>query len=372
MPPPAPSPSTCFLVADDLTGACDAAVHFAARGLRVSVPLSPSAPPETAVLAVSTESRALTPPQIRARIRDAARIPSTRPRILFKKIDSTLRGLPGVEIAAALDAFACAAALVCPAFPALHRIVRDGRLAVATAPDFPAIDVAAHLRAQGLHAALLRAPADLADAVASGARAIVLDAATDADLDRIAAAGLALGAPLLWAGSGGLAAALARTLAPAAHSLPVPAPSPGPALLIIGSDHPVTLAQQQALASARRVEILDAASAAPESVRNALTGPRPVLLRVPWGRVSASQLRASLDGAPARPLLLSGGDTASLFCRAAQVERIDLIAEIVPGIPRSLLRGGLCDGLSAATKSGGFGEPDALIQVVDYFSCQKP
>ncbi len=143
-------------------------------------------------------------------------------------------------------------------------------------------------------------------------------------------------------------------------------------LLIVGSDHPVTLAQQQALTSTRPVETLDAASAAPESLRAALARPQPVLLRVPWGRVSQAQLRACLAGPLARPVLLSGGDTAALFCRALQVDRLDLLDEILPGIPRSLLRGGPCDGLSAATKSGGFGEPDALIQVVDYFSCQKP
>jgi D-threonate/D-erythronate kinase len=44
-----------------------------------------------------------------------------------------------------------------------------------------------------------------------------------------------------------------------------------------------------------------------------------------------------------------------------------LCAEIVPGIPRGILRGGMFDGLPVATKSGGFGDADALIRIADFF-----
>ena len=57
----------CLLVADDLTGACDAAVHFAMRGLRpVTVRIARG--PQHAgarVLAITTESRDLPPAEIR-------------------------------------------------------------------------------------------------------------------------------------------------------------------------------------------------------------------------------------------------------------------------------------------------------------------
>jgi uncharacterized protein YgbK (DUF1537 family) len=48
---------------------------------------------------------------------------------------------------------------------------------------------------------------------------------------------------------------------------------------------------------------------------------------------------------------------------------VDLFEEIVPGIPCGVIRGGAFDGISAVTKSGGFGDADALIQVADYFTC---
>ena len=106
----------------------------------------------------------------------------------------------------------------------------------------------------------------------------------------------------------------------------------------------MTLAQQSALAAAR--------------------AGGHVLQRVPRG----TPFEPIFPVQPAA-LFLSGGDTASLVCRAIGAQRIELCAEIVPGVPRGILRGGMFDGLSVVTKSGGFGDPDALICVADFFAC---
>src|ERR1035441_306320 len=90
----------CLLIADDLTGACDAAVYFARRGYLTAVRLeSHGEAPEAGVLAISTESRDLSAAEL-PRVMDdlAQRLPVSRARILFKKIDSTLRGNVGAEI----------------------------------------------------------------------------------------------------------------------------------------------------------------------------------------------------------------------------------------------------------------------------------
>ena len=89
----------CLLIADDLTGACDAGVQFALHGLRVRVPLSPADRyGQTDVLAISTESRDT---GLGAFHEALGRLSPLRPGILFKKIDSTLRGNVGPEVAAA-------------------------------------------------------------------------------------------------------------------------------------------------------------------------------------------------------------------------------------------------------------------------------
>jgi D-threonate/D-erythronate kinase len=357
-------PLDCLLIADDLTGACDAAAPFALAGRRTVVVLSPAADPGDAqVLAVSTESRDLPPCEIPAAIAAAAaRLPPGSARVIFKKIDSTLRGHTAVEIAAVFEAFDCQAAVVCPAFPAMHRLVTRGHLHITTAPDFSPIHLATHLSSAHL------SPAEFDVAISRGARILSCDAECDADLDRIAAEIAALDGQILWAGSAGLASALARLLPPAGPRVPKP-PRPGPVLFCIGSDHPVTVAQQRALLDSRNTLALDCDAGA-EQITEASAHGLHILFHIPRDRITAETLCQKLPRGAAA-LMLSGGDTASLLCRPLGVAAIDLCDEIVPGIPRGILRGGRFDGMPVVTKSGGFGASDALIQIADYFSCNN-
>jgi uncharacterized protein YgbK (DUF1537 family) len=338
----------CLLIADDLTGACDAAVHFARRGYRTQVHLD-SHGEETSVLAISTESRDLNAAELRQVMRGLAqRLPIAQARILFKKIDSTLRGNVGAEIAAALAAFGCEAAVITPAFPAMGRTVEGGYLRVGVAE---AIDLAARL---GLDTCAHVQPGMVFAAIESGTRFISVDAACDHDLDAIALAGLESGRRILWAGSAGLASALARTLPWGGPPGPRPAPRLASSVLFcIGSDHPVTVEQQRLLLALGRAE--------------------HVMLNLSVRQTSVERVRELVGNAAgaAGALVLSGGDTASLVCRALGVRRIELADEIVAGIPWGYLSGGAFDGWRVATKSGGFGAPHALIQVADFFLCPK-
>ncbi len=361
----------CFLLADDLTGACDAAVCFATRGRRTMVPIAPDADLEGAdVYAVSSESRDLEPSAVASAIlAAAANRPNVAARILFKKIDSTLRGHAGAEIAAALDAFGCDLAVVCPAFPRMNRIVAGGFLHVTSAGGFTPIEVAPYLRAQGVAQCAQTQPDAIRSAVAAGARVVVLDAVCDEDLDSIVAAVMPLGLRTLWAGSAGLAAALARTLPAAPRSSKRRLRTAGPVMFCIGSDHPATVAQRNALENQMQIPLIDAEKTTAKSIGAGLRQGRGVMLRIPRGRVPAKRLAELIAGATVAALMVTGGDTASLLCRAAGVQSIDIVDEILPGIPHGIIRGGVFDGVSVVTKSGGFGAPDALIQIAEYFSC---
>jgi D-threonate/D-erythronate kinase len=361
----------CLLVADDLTGACDAAVHFAMRGIRPAVVLVArgTSTAGARMLAISTESRDLPADEIRgALFAAAAEFPVDCAARVFKKIDSTLRGNTGLEIGAALEAFDCDAAVVCPAFPRVHRVVESGHLRVTSAPEFTPIDVAVRLQLQGGLACSHIRPDGIAAALSEGTRLVSVEASCDLDLDCIAAAILPMGRRVLWAGSAGLASALARGIG--GECAPVAAPARhGAALFCIGSEHGVTLAQQAALLAERASVLLHPDGASRVSIGDALESGRHVILRIPRGLVSMDQVREQITGVPAAALVLSGGDTASLVCRAAGVQRIELCDEIVPGVPRGAIHGGEFDGLPVATKSGGFGSSDALIQIADYFAC---
>ena len=312
----------CLLIADDLTGACDAAVQFAMRGLAVRVSLSDNLREPIDVLAVSTESRDCGLASFRAALEPLL---SLNPRILFKKIDSTLRGYAGAEVSATLDAFGYDFALVTPAFPAMGRIVESGYLLLQGEIGFVPLDLAACFPDRK-SCFLLR------------------DATCDADLDAIVRDGLALDGRVVWAGSAGLAAAVARAIAAGAPGELTFAPAPP--MFCLGSDHPVTLEQQRRLMEARSGS---------------------TVLRI--GRNEQPGRVREQIGDCRVPLVLSGGDTASLVCRALEVKAIDLRREVAPGIPCGILCGGPFHGLPVVTKSGGFGQPDALIEISDFFTC---
>jgi uncharacterized protein YgbK (DUF1537 family) len=386
----------CLLIADDLTGACDAAVAFAARGYVTAARLEPEGGADGLdVLAVTTESRALPAAELRGVFERTGRaLAGVDSPIVFKKIDSTLRGNVGMEVALAAEAFACDAAIVTPAFPAMNRMVESGCLRVDGA-EFAPIEMAAFWRAQGLACAHV-SPQCLEAALESGARFVSVDAASDADLDGMVRCGLGSGRRILWAGSAGLASALARASgAPPAnvtetgrpkhappssvvgHALACPCPSgPNPdphrsampVLFCLGSDHSVTLEQERNLIAARGALALDALTAAPERIAATLASGRHVALRVPYGRVSLERARQLLHGLSGA-WMLTGGDTASLVCRALGATEIHLHHEVAPGIPRGAIAGGPFHGAPVVTKSGGFGAPDALIRIADYFTC---
>jgi uncharacterized protein YgbK (DUF1537 family) len=311
------------IIADDLTGACDAAVHFRAAGLRTEVNLSLCVPGAD-IVAYSTDSRDVGPEEVRRRIEAVAAL--VRPDIVFKKIDSVLRGRPGLEIAVALEAFGCDVAVIAPAYPEMGRVVRGGVL------EGPApIVVADRLREDGLELARCR----------------VLDAATNADLDGIA--GRDFGGRVLWCGSGGLALALAGRLRGGSER-PVTPPR-GPVTFCIGSTHSVTVEQVRWFRP-----------------RSVTVTARNRVVSIDRNGTTAEEIRALLAGPPPAALFACGGDTATMILAALGAESIVLEGEVVRGVPWGTMRGGIMDGVAVVTKSGGFGAPDALERVASFFN----
>src|SRR5439155_360940 len=212
--------------ADDLTGACDAGAPFAAHGLEtvVLLPDRESSSSAAAVTVLDTESRHLEPTAARARVRGvAARLAAGRPRLLYKKFDSTLRRAVAAEVAGMLEGAGIARVLVAPAFPAQGRTVVDGIVHVGGRPaddtpiardsTFPrtGASVLALFGAAGPHpvatvplATVRRGPVAVLARLSRFASAFVADAETDADLDALAPAGDGTG--ILVAGSAGLPA----------------------------------------------------------------------------------------------------------------------------------------------------------------------
>jgi uncharacterized protein YgbK (DUF1537 family) len=241
--------------------------------------------------------------------------------------------------------------LFAPSFPAQGRVVRDSRLlldgkpltgdlrALLSGAGLPASQVALATVRSGRLAGALRA------ALATGARGLACDAVTDADLDRIARAGLALRPRPLFVGSAGLARALARTL-PARRAARRPAASPRPVVTVVGSASPVSIRQARRLARNRSSILVQMAWTREPAPRDI-----PAVRRL--GRLVA-------QAAPRVHYVLTGGETARAVLGARRIREFRLWGEVEPGVPFGMAR----DGTLVCTKAGGFGGPQTLARCV--------
>ncbi|PYM36112.1 MAG: hypothetical protein DME15_04835 [Candidatus Rokuibacteriota bacterium] len=342
---------TVTIVADDLTGACDAGTLFAGKS-PVPVAVWPDPPVAAPVSVVDTESRDLAAAEATRRVRRAigpgARAGAT---VWFKKIDSTLRGHAGAELAALLRVTGLASALVCPAFPAQGRTVVDRQLFVNGEPRASVVD---RLRPEVDRPLAWIPLGDVrAGGVALTARVmrlagmvVVADAETDADLDALVGAALALEAPPLLAGSAGLARALAERLGLLAGPASLPT---GRWLIVAGSLSPSTRRQ---IAEARRAGLRVLAT--PDAGRgDAATAAAEV------GAEAARLLAAE----PFDLVVVTGGETAVALYRALGATRLDLVGAPQPGLALGWLgMPGRAD-LAVLTKAGGFGPPNLFVSL---------
>lgn len=331
------------IIADDLTGAFDAAAPFAGRGLQTMVALRPEDLPAAlatgaAVVAVSTRSREIAAEAAAGRVAQVAALlpPGTR---VFKKVDSRLKG----HVAAELAALAPAALLVAPAIPDFGRIVAGG--AVAGFGVETPIPVAAVL-------------GDLAG------RAVIPDTASPQDMDAALAA-----APegALLVGARGLAEALARAMTGKAEAV-APRPSAGRALMVVGSRDPITVAQVRALRDkgadwrgAPNGVLDDRRPGAALTLVQALPGGTVTTGEAVSAALAEAVHPALTEGAEA--LFLTGGATAEAVTDAMALGPVRLVGEVLPGVPLAM-----AGARAVIVKSGGFGGDETLTRLAAILS----
>jgi uncharacterized protein YgbK (DUF1537 family) len=353
------------IVADDLTGALDAAAPLV--GLAGPLPVfwdARAAGKAGDSFALDSESRDAPAP---AQWFDALQGAD----LAYKKIDSLLRGRTVEEIAACLESDAFASAVIAPVFPAQQRITRGGRQYWRPGPADPwqpvEVDLMAALRRRGL---AIRRAASAQDIAGGGI--FLCDAGTDADLRAIVRAGHALAGPVLWIGTAGLA----RALAGSASATPQ-APLSTPLLLVIGSHHPVTLAQLEQLAAhvpdaiatirpetgdvGATIETLAAALAARGRAALVFALPDGTGAELAGPLFDRALALAILRLAPPRSLVVTGGATLFRLVRALGAVCLLVQGELMAGIAVSRLQGGRWPGVTVISKSGAFGAPDLLV-----------
>ncbi|MGW2180382.1 four-carbon acid sugar kinase family protein [Streptomyces sp. NPDC001732] len=403
------------VLADDLTSAGDGAAPFRRTGhearILFSVPEAPRSVP--GVRAIDLGSRLLDEQAAAMCTERAARL-SADAALLLKTVDSTLRGHVATEVRAAWAGSGRRTVVIAPAFPAEDRVTVDAvqyvRGVRVHESDF-ARDPVHPVRCSDLTAVFPEAvaigpdrAAELPELVGDGGL-IVCSATSDADLDRLVAAVPRLD-DVLWVGSPGLAAALARrctrvpaagaplpvspaSAAPAVPTVPIPVvpvpvgpvpgatvPVPAPArrpLVVVGSANPATRRQLAALhnrADVQGVAVGDDPAATAEALRG-LTAP-VLTLRTPDERRTPTTARALARSLAAvvrtlteerlvDALVVTGGETAVTVLRSLGITGIDLLDEPEPGVARGIPLGH--PRIPVLIKAGGFGDDGLLLRL---------
>ncbi|MEV8629487.1 four-carbon acid sugar kinase family protein [Streptomyces sp. NPDC051079] len=412
-------PSRVVVLADDLTSAADGAVPFRRSGHRALVLFDPPEPPgsgaaatgvtapritatgvtapritatggsatgaaatgaaATGVTAVDLGTRLLDATEAAARMKGAARAYAGAD-LLLKTVDSTLRGHVAAELRAALAGSGRRAAVVAPAFPAEGRTtvrgvqyVRGVRVDESEFARDPAHPVRSADLTRLLPESTVVAPdrlAGLAELLSRGG-VFVCSAATEEDLDAVVAA-VPRVEEVLWVGSPGLAAALARRHGRArAAGFPGLPPVRRP-LAVVGSANPASRRQLDALYVRSGAD--GAVADDPAAAVAALSASRaPVLaLHTPDARGAdpaaltrrlAETAAEAVGKGLADGLVLTGGETAAAVLDVLGATGIDLHDEPEPGIARGTLHGPAAPRIPVLVKAGGFGDDGTLVRL---------
>jgi uncharacterized protein YgbK (DUF1537 family) len=399
-----------LVVADDLTGANDTGAAFAERGLRTAIrdvdaAASGDWPAAVDVGVVDTDARYADSTVAAERVERAV---ATAPDVpVYLKVDSTLRGNLVASVDAAMDTAGVALVVVAPAFPAADRRTAGGyhlvdgvpvaETEMGNDPDAPVTSSHVPTLFSGVGASVTHATLDDVDgslgatlsshADADDPTVVVCDATAATHLDAIADAAAAVEGPVLLVGSAGLAR----------H---VRLGESGPALGVVGSVAPETLAQLDAVpdegivALDPRAVVTDTQTSVDRAVERAVgrlgsnettvvtaaTDGADVETTLAAGReagLSESQTRTRVESALASVAarVHSRAEPSGLFATGGAVARATLDEldadgvtlsgrSVETGIPLGVVDGGDAVGTPVVTKAGGFGSETAIVNAL--------
>jgi D-threonate/D-erythronate kinase len=410
------------VIADDLTGAADCAASSAALGCRAVVLLhspedqeSEAAWPDTDILSIDANTRCLPAEQASQLTTRLIQFCDSRnadcPRyILFKKIDSTLRGNVAAELAALLHARRSGnpantklSILMAPALPAQGRTTVGGRLLVDGLPlektdiwrtevRAAQSDVCQLLAGAGLSSRLIDTNTvrsglnHLRRAILQVAKqmdVVVCDAETDSDLCAIAKASLDEPALTAWVGSAGLASEIVRASGIARNTeLLEWAFAAGPTLFVVGTSASVSRQQARILEATPKISTFHATPAVLHNsammhtrIVQSLQSSRDVLLLLDEGEHGSNYEGQSFPKALPHlvskcarflgGLVATGGETARAVLDALGIDRLKLLGEVEAGLPFSVADRWVRP-LPVITKAGAFGSPQGLVRCREF------
>jgi 2-keto-3-deoxygluconate permease len=419
-----------IIIADDLTGAADTAVQFSKRGIKSlvinDIDNAGRSWNEYDVLAVNTASRSDTGDMAYRKTLNTGKVLSGRDiKLIYKKVDSTLRGNIGAELSGLMDSLKISFCVLVPALPEQGRIVIDGNLYVkgvllsdtevksdptkpVTESYIPAIiskqtdkktEVISYTRVIEGRDSLISA---IKQHINNNVQILVIDAREKENLKIIASALAGLKEKILISGSLGLAEFIPEYfLAEKMRKSNI---------IIAGSVSSVTLSQidyVKAHSDTDQIDInipeLFAGGKTKEKervidiVQDSCKKGNDVIIRSAGNRSDmdksfeagknsgldkpeVSEIIASflgeiaaeiIRGVSINGMLLTGGDTALKTAKALNVSGLIVENEVLPGMPFGYFSDMAYKDIKIITKAGGFGTEDSIYKVLEFLKKGK-
>jgi D-threonate/D-erythronate kinase len=405
------------IFADDLTGALDAAAPFAARGFRTIVSptaVLPIGSEFAEVISVNIGTRHMLPAEIVDLTATAVRdLDGLGVKILLNKVDSTLRGNPGIELFSALKTVSGDHAVICSAYPQNGRTIEDGVLLVDGTPvvetdvgqdQLSAVQSShvAELLMNSLSNAGLRDQVHLRSVdggvVVTNLLPVIIaaDAKSEDDLTRLARRIINAPPPALVAGSAGISVALADEMSAdrmLRRGSVVELGDRGRRVFIVTASQR-TIVEMQLAVLGGSIDLVQAELSLDEVLRGVddesilqmqevAKNDGVVVLKLSNAEASLGvtideimitstrivknlgiAVRKITDEVRPDTLIVIGGDTASGVIEACGVTSLELHGELQPGTVSGVaLDGSITDSL-LVTRAGGFGGEHALLELV--------
>lgn len=425
------------IIADDLTGASDTGIQFRKYGLKTKVILDIDELgqflDQEEILAINSNTRPLNGEKAYKIVYDiCCLLKQAGFGRIYKKVDSTFRGNPGIELEAVMDGLNSNLAILAPSFPDNGRYMIDGYLKVSPVyagtkdegltdtinqtdqqlGHIPTIiqkqmkrkvaSIDLETVRQGISAILSK----VEKLCAKGYQVMIIDAETKEDLENIALACKSLPEETVMAGSAGFASFLPKVLDLPTNILKQSPSKKGIILAVAGTCNPTTRTQiDQVIKNTDAIlikidtdRIINGMTG--EEVENVVGKMRQLnktdevngkisIIAVDslfklnldtypikqWGKTIAKAIGEIVgrlvDEQMVKSLVITGGDTALHVLNALKAKGIDLEEEVLPGIPLGRLIGGKASDIPVITKAGGFGTPTALLEVIQHLQTKE-
>lgn len=393
-----------LIIADDFTGSNDTGMQLQRRGFSVNVFFKkPSVLPEDMSVVLDTETRGLSAEAAYEKVKsDIKDIEFSNYKYVIKKTDSLLRGNIPQEVRAVDEIYKSELVIFMPALPDLGRTTVNGihclngtpitQTEMAHDPVKPVLeDNIQKLLQQAYEEKVYQITCDQIEAGEidySEGRLYAVDAKSNVQMQLVIKKALECGRKVLFVGT----AAMADNI----FSLEMPGK---PAMGLVASVSEVTRKQVHQAEDAqipivnvkipelmeKKIEMSVYVEEAVELLKegkdilviSSATYDRSELDRTvataaemgmareeasDWTQEIMGQIgTAIMQQVQVAGLFLAGGDTAMSFFRRAEAEGSEIIGEVAAGIPLMKMTGGKYAGMKVVTKSGAFGNQDAIV-----------